>query len=404
MKTNEAIRIDEKYIFPTYRRTPILFTHGKGPYLYDADGKRYLDLVGGLAVASLGHGNPRIAKAVAEQAKKLTHTSNLYLTEPMLRLASELVPLAKMDKVFFCNSGAEANEAAMKLARRYSNEKYGDERNGIIALNRAFHGRTIATLTATGSEVYKKGFHPLLPGICHAEFNDIKSVLRCVTKNTCAVMVEPVQGEAGVYPASKEFMEGLDTLRRKRGILLIFDEVQCGLGRSGKWFAWQHYGVIPDIITLAKSLGGGLPLGAMLARGDVANAFAPGAHATTFGANPVACAAACEFLSVMRDDKLVTRADKLGKHIARGLKATARRTGKIKEVRGFGLMLGIEIDADARAAAQFLMQRGILVNAIRENIIRIVPPLTITEAHADAFINGLESFLQSAEGQGTGNV
>jgi len=401
LKLKEAVEKDKKHVFQTYRRTPLLLTRGRGVYLYDSEGKQYLDFLGGLAVNSAGHCNPRIIAAVTRQIRELSHVSNFYYTEPMLLLAERLTKLCGMDKAFFCNSGAEANEAAIKLVRRFHSEVLKDGRYEIICFENAFHGRLLGTLAATGTEMYKKGFDPLTPGFKHAKFNDLASVEKLINKKTAAIMVEPVQGEAGVYPAATAFMRGLAALRKKHGVSLIFDEVQCGLGRTGKWFAFEHYGVKPDVVTLAKPIAGGLPLGVMMAKGRVAGGFAAGSHASTFGAGPVVCAAALAFLDEVKKYGLVENAAKMGEYISGRLREMQERRPEIADVRGMGLMIAVEIEADAVAAADFFRDHGMLVNAIRKNIIRILPPLIITEAHADQFLKLLGAFLaKSRSGEG----
>ena len=393
MDLKKAKKTDDKYIFGTYRRNRISLVRGRGVYVYDDAGRKYLDLLTGIGVAALGHAHPRIAAAVKAQVSKLTHVSNLYYTEPMLVLAERLTKLAGMKKAFFGNSGAEANEAAFKLVRRYHSEVLGDGRYEIICFKNSFHGRTLANVAATGQPVYQKGFAPLPAGFRHAVFNDAASVEKLITKKTAAIMVEPVQGEAGVYPATKEFMKSLDSLRKKHNLQLIFDEVQCGTGRTGKWYAYMHYGVKPDAITVAKPIGGGLPLGIMMAQGPVTEGFAPGSHASTFGANPVVCAAANAFLDVMEEKNIIAGVRETGAYIMDGLAELKNRYPAIKDVRGMGLMLGVEMDADAPAAAEFFLENGIIVNAIRKNIIRILPPFILTAAQADRFLDTLEMFL-----------
>lgn len=398
VKLKEAVEKEKKNVFITYRRTPVLIVRGRGAYVYDSEGKRYLDFLTGLAVNSLGHCNARVAAAVSKQIKTLSHVSNLYYTEPMLLLAERLTGLAKMDKIFFSNSGAEANEAAIKIVRRYHSEILKDGRYEIICFNHAFHGRTLGTLAATGTALYKQGFDPAMPGFKHAEFNDLKSVEKLITKKTAAIMIEPIQGEAGVYPADPKFMRGLDALRKKHGIQLIFDEVQCGLGRTGKWFAYEHYRVKPDVITIAKAIGGGLPLGAMMARGKVAEAFVPGAHATTFGAGPVVCAAGLAVLDEIESRGLLENAARIGNYITSRLCELKKKYPEIKEIRGKGLMIGVEFDGDAPEAAGFFRERGMLINAIRKNIIRILPPYTTTEKQADVFVRLFAEFLEKSRG------
>lgn len=394
MDLKKAQQLDKKHIFPTYRRLPLLIVRGKGSYLFDSSGNRYLDLTAGWGVSALGHSNPRVVAAISKQAAGLQHVSNLFLTKPMLPAAEKLTKLSGMSKVFFANSGAEANEAAYKLVRKHSNEKYGPGRTDIIAFKQSFHGRTLANVAATGQAVYRKGFAPLPGGFRHATFNDLKSVKKAITKKTCAILVEPVQGEGGVYVAERDFIRGLDELRRKKDIKLIFDEVQCGLCRTGKWFAHQHYGVKPDVLTLAKALGGGLPIGAMLARGEAAKAFAAGNHASTFGANPVACAAACAVLGEMEKRQLAQRAAKLGGATIKKLRALQKKYPAIREVRGRGMMIAVEIDGDSNEAALFFLDRGILVNSIHGNILRILPPLTVAERELARLIKTLEEYLK----------
>ncbi|HOO56990.1 MAG TPA: aspartate aminotransferase family protein [bacterium] len=393
MDIKQAQAIDKKYVFPTYRRTNLLIERGKGVYVYDENGKKYLDLLAGIAVNSLGHCNSRVNSAINKQLKQLSHVSNLYYTEPMLTLAQRLCELAGMQKAFFANSGAEANEAAIKLVRRYHSEVLNDGRNEIICALNSFHGRTLCTLAATGQEIYQKGFFPLVPGFKHAVFNDIESVEKMITPKTAAIMVEPIQGEAGVFPATASFMKGLASLRKKHGIHLIFDEVQCGLGRSGKWFAFQHYGVKPDVVSLAKPIGAGLPLGVMMARGKVVTGFGPGNHATTFGAGPVVCAAANAFLDEMEEKSLVEHVAEMGEYIKGRINDLKSRESRIKEVRGKGLMLAVEFDGDAVDALEFFLRNGVIVNAIRKTIIRLLPPFIITKKHADTFVDLFEKYL-----------
>jgi predicted acetylornithine/succinylornithine family transaminase len=392
MNFDQARILDSKYVFQTYKRLPILLVRGRGAYVYDDTGKRYLDFLSGLAVNSLGHAHPRIAKAIAQQARTLNHVSNLYYTEPMLHLAQSLCELSGLGKAFFCNSGAEANEGAIKLARKYFSLK-GEKRHEIISMKMSFHGRTMATLTATGQPFYQQHYDPLVPGFQYAELNDIASVEKLVTKKTAAILVEPVQGEGGIYPASKAFMKNLAGLRRRHGLLLMFDEVQCGLGRTGKWFAFQHHGVKPDIMTLAKPLGGGLPLGALLATNKIASGFTPGSHASTFGANPVVCAAANEFIKIVQEQNLLAHALEMGDYLKHGLRDIAQQTGRITDIRGMGLMMAVEIDKGAPGALAFLQEHGVLVNAIRDTVIRLLPPLIIQKTHADMFLKLFRQYL-----------
>jgi len=396
LNLKKAVETDNKFVFQTYRRTPILITKGKGVYVYDDSGRKYLDFLGGIAVNALGHCNARVNSSVKAQLAKLSHVSNLYYSEPMLNLAVRLTKVAGMSKIFYCNSGAEANEAAIKLVRRFHSEIKKDGRFEIICFRNSFHGRTLGSLSATGQDVYKKGFAPLMPGFKFADFNDIASVKKLITGKTAAIMLEPIQGEAGVYPATREFMAGLDALRKKHGLELIFDEVQCGLGRTGRWFAYQSYNVKPDVVTMAKSIGAGLPLGAMMARGAVTAGFEPGSHASTFGAGPVACTAALAFMDEVEKKDLLANVKRKGDYIVSQLKSLRAKYPEIVEVRGKGLMIGVEVDADARKAAAFFLENGMIVNAIRQNIIRILPPYIIDEKHAGRFVSLLKAFFDKA--------
>jgi len=387
---------DASFLRAFGRRSPVCFDHGNGLFLYDTEGKAYMDLIGGIAVNVLGHAHPHLVSAIAEQAGKLIHCSNLYYIENQAILAERLGSLFGGGRVFFANSGAEANEAAIKLVRRYHSQIVKDGRYEIICFRNAFHGRTLMTLAATGTDMYKKGFEPLAEGFKHAEFNNIASVERLLTKKTAAIMVEPVQGEAGVYPATAAFMRGLAAIRKKHNVQLIFDEVQCGLGRTGRMFAFEHYRIKPDIVTIAKPIGGGLPLGVMMATGKVIAGFEPGTHATTFGAGPVVCSAALAFIDELLERGLLENLAAMGGYFAEKLMGLKKRRPGIVDVRARGLMIGIEIVADATEGANFFRENGMLINAIRKNIIRILPPFTVTKTQADMFIRLLEKYLEKA--------
>ena len=382
----------ENYIINTYNRKPEtpLFLKGQGAYVEDEAGRCYLDFLSGLGVNNVGHCHPDVVQAVTQQAALLMHTSNLYYTKPQVELAQLLVENTALDKVFFCNSGAEANEAAIKLARKYYQGR-GSYRYEVISFARSFHGRTLATISVTGQEKTQKGFAPLMEGVHFAQFNNLASVKALVSDKTCAILVEPIQGEGGVYPAQMEFLTGLRRLCTEMDILLIFDEVQCGLGRTGKLFAYENYGVVPDILTSAKALGGGLPLGAMLAREAVAAAFLPGDHASTFGGNPVACAAGCAVLRVLLKGAL-----KNGGLRGESLKAKLMqiKSPLITEVRGLGLMLGVEVKEKGEEIYLGLLQEGILCNLIAGKTLRILPPLIITEEMEDKFIEVFINILK----------
>lgn len=388
---------EKKYLVNTYSReagiTPVL-VRGSGVRVFDDKGKEYLDFVGGLAVNALGHCHPAVVQAALEQLEKLIHASNLYYTEPQVELARCLVENTPADKVFFCNSGAEANEAAIKIARKYAKASKDTQAFEIITAYNSFHGRTMATLTATGQEKFHKGYEPLLPGFRYAVFNELDSFRAALNSSTCAVMLEPVQGEGGVHAATPEFMRGLRRLCNEHGLLLIFDEVQSGLGRTGKLLAASHYGVEADIFTLAKALGGGLPIGAMLCKDRVAAAFSPGDHASTFGGNPVACAAASAVLKVVLQEGFLSETEKKSAYLLDGLLALQQRfPGLIKEVRGLGLILGIELTGDGLAIQRSCAARGLLVNCIAGKILRLLPPLTVNSAEIDAALKILEESL-----------
>ncbi|HID07022.1 MAG TPA: acetylornithine transaminase, partial [Armatimonadetes bacterium] len=380
MTFDEIVAWDDEYVIHTYARLPIAFVRGQGVKLWDVHGKEYLDFLGGIAVAAAGHSHPRIVKAIQEQAAKLIHTSNLYYIPLQAQLARRLYDLSGGYKSFFCNSGAEANEAAIKLARKYAKAKLGDGHYEIISTIGSFHGRTYGALTATGQEKYHHGFEPLLPGIVHVPYNDVDAIASAISERTCAVMLEPIQGESGVRIPHDDYLPRVAQLCREHGILLILDEVQTGLGRTGKLWGHEHYGVKPDIFTLAKSIGGCVPMGVMLAMPEVAQAFEPGNHASTFGGNFLACATAMAFLDVLIDEKLVENAARMGALFMEQLQKLAHDTGLIKEVRGKGLMIAIEFhNGIAKDIQNQLLQRGLIVNAIGDHIIRFLPPLIITE-------------------------
>jgi len=380
--------LSDSYLMNTYGERIISVVRGEGTKVWDSSGKEYLDLIAGIAVSTLGHCHPRVVDAIRKQAEILIHASNLYYTEPQAELAKKLVANSFSDKVFFCNSGAEANEAAIKLSRKFGNGKYE-----IITMEGSFHGRTIATLTATGQEKVRKGFAPLLPGFRHVPFNDLPAVEKAIGEETIAVMVEPIQGEGGDRVAEAEFIVGLRRLCDERNLLLILDEVQCGFGRTGKLFAYEHYGIEPDIMTLAKPLGGGLPLGAVLATETVSEVFSPGSHASTFGGNPVACSAGLATLEVILGESLIERAELLGKYLLGKLSELKEKNKLVSDVRGKGLMLGIELSIPGKEIVKECASRGVLLNCTAETFIRFLPPLTVTEEEIDTGINVLDGVL-----------
>lgn len=382
----------EKVIMQTYSRYPIAFDYGKGVYLWDTNGKKYLDFVAGIAVNSLGYANERLVKAISEQAGKLIHVSNLYYTKPQIELAEKLVKYSDFDKVFFCNSGAEANEAALKLCRKYAVMKNKPGRE-IITMEHSFHGRTYGAVTATGQDKYHKGLDPLLPDIKYAVYNDFESVENAVNDNTCAIMMEPVQGEGGVIPAKKEFLEKVRELCDEKDILLVFDEVQTGVGRSGCLFCYQKYGVVPDIATLAKGLAGGVPIGAMLTKDSVAEAFKPGDHASTFGGNPLATAAGNVVMDEIMEGGILENVNECGKYLTECLNALKAKHKNIIDVRGIGLIQGIELDVPVADVVKKSIDGGLLLVGAGANVIRFVPSLIIKKSEIDEAMSILDKAL-----------
>jgi predicted acetylornithine/succinylornithine family transaminase len=397
METSKIIEDADHYLMPTYSRFPIVLRKGRGIKVWDTTGKEYLDFVGGIAVNVLGHCHPRVVVAIQKQAQRLIHVSNLYYIEPQAKLAKLLVTNSFADKVFFCNSGAEANEAAIKLARKYAKEQVGPERYEIITAENSFHGRTIATLTATGQTKFQKGFEPLLPGFKHVPFNDIDALAAAITENTCAVMLEPIQGEGGVILPVAGYLQKVRELCDEKKLLLIFDEVQTGMGRTGKLFAYEHYGIIPDIMSLAKGLGGGVPIGAMLATDEVATAFQPRTHASTFGGNPLVCAAAIATLeTVLEDGFILDQCNRMSRYLMESLtKLKYDYQGKVVEIRGKGLLVAMELLRDAVPYVSACMDSGILVGlAGGGNILRFTPPLIVEGKDIDHMIDVLEDVME----------
>ena len=389
MPTEELKQGAEQYLMGTYARQPVSIVRGRGTKVYDLEGREYVDFVGGIAVNVLGHGHPDLVLAIQKQAAQLIHTSNLYYTEPQVKLAQMLVDHSFADQVFFCNSGAEANEAAIKLARRYSHDKYGAGRFEIITMKQSFHGRTMATLTATGQDKVQKGYEPLVPGFTYVTFNHLAELEQAVNATTAAIMLEPIQGEGGVHVAAPEYLKAVRDLCTRQDILLIFDEVQTGMGRTGTLFAYEQLGVAPDIMTLAKGLGGGVPIGACLATAPVAKAFGPGSHASTFGGNPLACAASLAVLRVLLEGRVLDQARRMGEYLSKGLSECKDRHHNVRDVRGLGLLQGMEVEMDAKTVVGDCLKRGLLINAAGEHVLRFVPPLIITQAEIDRLLDVL---------------
>ena len=396
MSLASVMRSEASLLLPTYERNPVLFTHGRGVYLWDSKGKKYLDFLSGLGVNALGYAHPAIQAVVARQSAKLIHLSNLFFHEYQAELAKRLTKISGFDRAFFCNSGTEAWEGALKLARAYA---HAQNHNGhkakwrMIALENSFHGRTFGSLATTGQQKYRTPFAPLMPGVGFVALNDLEDLKRQFDGSVCAICLETIQGEGGVFPVSPEFLKLARELTEKHGALLIIDEIQCGLGRTGQYFAYQDYGVQPDIVTVAKPLAAGLPLGAILTSNKVASCMHPGLHGTTFGGGPLSCAVAVEFLKQM--EKLLPHIRTIGGYFRSRLEDLAAQYPQVREVRGLGLMLALDLNsADlAKAVAKQLLQEGIIINRTHETVLRFLPPYIIQEKHVDQLINTLDSAL-----------
>ena len=393
MNTQEIMERAARVLVPTYSRYPVAIVRGEGATVWDADGKEYLDLAAGLGTSNLGHCHPRVVEAIAHQASRLLHVSNLYHIEEQVRLAEALVERSFAERVFFCNSGAEANEAAIKLARKAGRDRFGPDRHEIIVMENSFHGRTMATLSATGQAKVREDFEPLLEGFRFVPFNDLQALEAAVTERTCAVLVEPIQGEGGVIVPDEGYLPGLRRLCDARDLLLVYDEIQTGFGRTGHLFAYEAFGAPPHIMTVAKSLGGGVPIGAMLTTDDLAQHLGPGTHASTFGGNPLVCAAALAALEALEAEQLMANARKVGAYFRQRLEELQARHQAIREVRGLGLMIGVELDRDARPFLLNALERGVIISCPKETVWRFLPPLVITEADVDRAVGVLDELL-----------
>ena len=395
MNLSEIIQKDQQYYMNTFgSRIPVCFTHGKGISLWDTEGNEYQDFFSGIAVSALGHSHPAVVNAICEQAQKFIHCSSLYYIEQQAKLAELIVQNSCADRVFFANSGAEANEGAIKLARLYFKKKGFPEKFEIITLDKSFHGRTLATIAATGQDKYQKPYSPLTPKFLKVPINNLEALASTINGNTCAVMLEPIQGESGVNPTTVEYLKGVRELCDRNGILLIFDEVQCGLGRTGKLFGYQHYGIEPDIFTLAKALAGGFPIGALCAKEFVAASFEPGDHGSTFGGNPLACNTGYAVLSTIINDRLSENAAALGEYFFDKMVALKKKYPVIQEVRGKGLMIGIQFNQPiAKELNKKLFEKKYLLGTVGDNILRVLPPLIVTRKDMDGFIGVLDEAL-----------
>ena len=380
----------------TYTPLPVTFSHGEGVWIWDTQGNKYLDALCGIAVTGIGHAHPVLTQAICEQANKLLHTSNLFEIELQQQLADKLTTLSGMDNVFFSNSGAEANEAAIKIARLYAHNK-GIREATIIVTENSFHGRTLATLSATGNAKIQAGFEPLVSGFHHVPYNDLDAIRSIAqqNENVVAIMVEPIQGESGINIPDENYLPGIREICDEHGWLMILDEIQTGVGRSGQWFAFQHYDLKPDIMTLAKALGNGVPIGACLARGEAAQTFQPGNHGTTFGGNPLACRAAHTVLGIIEQNNLVERAKILGEKILHGLQEQLSGHPNVKDIRGKGLLMAVELTAPCKILAQQALEAGIVINVANENRIRLLPPLILNDKEADLIVSKVSDLVKS---------
>lgn len=394
LSKEEYIEKAEAELYKTYNRYPVIFDHGAGVYLYDTDGEEYLDFGSGIAVMGLGYNDQEFNEAVKSQVDKLLHTSNLFYNVPAIEAGEQLLKVSGMDKVFFTNSGTEAIEGAIKIAKRYAYNKDGGHDHEIIAMNHSFHGRSLGALSITGNDHYQEPFKPLIPGIQFADFNDLNSVKALINEKTCAIILETLQGEGGIFPASEEFLKGVRKLCDEHDILLLLDEIQCGMGRTGTMFAWQQYGVKPDVMTVAKALGNGVPIGAFLAAGKAATAMVPGDHGTTYGGNPFVTAAAAKVLELFEERKIVEHVKQVGKYLKEKLQKLTDQYEFVKEQRGIGLIQGLEFDIPvAPIVKEALLEQKLVLIGAGSHVIRFVPPLVIEKEHVDEMIEKLEAVL-----------
>jgi acetylornithine/N-succinyldiaminopimelate aminotransferase len=391
MITNDILSDSHQYIMNTYSRQPLVLVKGRGTKVFDSDGREYLDFVTGVAVCNLGHCHPRVVVALQKQAQRLMHVSNHFHNEPQINLAKLLIAHSCADKAFFCNSGTEAVEAAIKLARRYAREILKQDRFEIITMHGSFHGRTYGSLSATAQEKFHKGFEPIVPGFRYVPFNDIGAVEAAMNGHTCGVLVEPVQGEGGVIVPAPSYLKELRALCDKNNILLMLDEIQTGMGRTGKFFAYEHAGISPDVIMLAKGLGGGMPIGALLATDKVSLAFSPGTHGSTFGGNPLACAAAIASTeALIEDDIIIPNVSQLGAYFRQGLENLKQKYSFVRDVRGQGLLIGMELDFHGKEIVSACIREGMLINCTMDTVLRFMPPLIVTEEEIDLLIEALD--------------
>lgn len=397
LKPEEIQALEERYLFSTYKRSALFCSHGSGPYVYDLSGKRYLDFLAGISVNSLGYNHPRLVRAMVQQGQRLIHCSNLFYNPFQGMLAKRLTEISGMSRAFFTNSGTEAIEASLKLARAYGRAHSRGDKSVILALKNSFHGRTLGALSITSQEEYQAPFRPLIPDIEFVEDFTPAALEKAFSDRVCALVIEPVQGEGGVVPLPADFVRAGRELCDRFDALLIADEIQCGLGRTGKYFGFEHYGIRPDVITLAKSLAAGYPLGVMLGNARVADSFKPGDHGTTFGGGPLACRLALEVLDIIEQDGLVGKVAELGDYLMEGIKGLAPRHRLITEVRGMGLMIGVPIGSAAKTVVDRLLNKGVIANAAHNTVLRLLPPFIITRNNIEEFLDVLDAVLSEVE-------
>lgn len=393
MTEKEYMDLGEQYFIHTYNRFPVVIEKGEDVYVYDVTGKKYLDFAAGIAVSALGYSNDAYKEALKQQVDKILHTSNLYYNVPSIEAAEKLVKKAGLKKAFFTNSGAEAIEGALKMAKRYAYDKNGADEYEIIAMKHSFHGRTMGALALTGNAHYQEPFGPMIPGIKYAEFNNLDSVKALVSEKTCAIILEPVQGEGGIYPAEKEFMEGIRNICDEKDILMICDEIQCGMGRTGKMFAFEHYNVVPDIITCAKALGCGVPVGAFVAGEKCCDSLVPGDHGTTYGGNPLATAAVSKVFDLFEENNILAHVSQISGYFEEQLERLVEDFDNVLERRGKGFMQGLVLSSPVADVVNGAMEKGLLVISAGNNVLRMVPPLIITREHVDEMIEILRTVL-----------
>ncbi len=390
---DQIAEIERRYLLSTYNRYPVVLERGKGVFVYDIEGKKYLDFVSGIGVNALGHAHPRIVKTIREQAAKLIHVSNLYYHEYQGALAEKLCGLSGMNRAFFSNSGTEAIEGAIKLARLAGHRAGGEAKSKLVALDGSYHGRTFGALSLTGQEKHRKGFEPLLEDVTFVGRNDLEGLRAAVNENTCAIVLEPIFGEGGIYECSEEFLRECRALADRHKVALIFDEIQCGLGRTGTMFAFQGFGVSPDIVCIAKPIAAGLPLGAFLAKEEFASAIGPGQHGSTFGGGPLACRVALEFLAIIEEENLLENVNKVGAYLRQELLEIVKKRGAAKEVRGRGFIQGIQLEIPARPIVDAGLAEGVLFNATQDTVVRFLPPFLLEEKHVDKGVRVLKKLL-----------